>query len=54
MAATQVDRSQRRQIVGVDKVGRMHSRVSKLRAEHLTESVARQPREEGRWYSEAA
>ena len=53
-AATQMDRGQRRQIVGVDKVGGLHSRVSKLGAEHLAEGIAGQPGQKCRRHAEAA
>src|SRR5207342_1844014 len=51
--ATQMDGGQRGEIVGVDKVGRLHTRVSKLGAQHLAEGIGGQPCQKCRGHPEA-
>ena len=48
LAALQMDGGQRRQIIGVDKVARLYSGVSKLGAEQLSEGIAGQSGQECR------
>ena len=54
LAVTQVDSSQRGQIVGVDKIAALHLGGGQMGAQHLPKSVAGQPGEKSRRYTEAA
>jgi hypothetical protein len=54
LAVTQMNRSQRRQIICVDEIAGLHPRGGKVIAQHLPKGIGGQPSQECRRYAEAS